>query len=132
MIKRPLHKVLGRKIATEAELHTLLTLIEAYINDRSLTYVNSDPQNDTITPSHLIYGRRITPCPTYDPEAEEENTPVPLTADHAKKRLIHLQSIFHEYWKKFNAEYIYLLLEIDTNYPIQPVTVRLSSCRFCT
>ena len=47
------------------ELNTLLVEVESVINCRPLTYVYDDQEGISfaLTPSHLIYGRRITTTP---------------------------------------------------------------------
>ena len=50
--------------------------IESMLNDRPLTYVNSDLQDpQPITPSHLLYGRRIQQVPHMLKDPEEVNDP---------------------------------------------------------
>ena len=45
-------------------LQTLIVEIEACLNDRPLTYMLSDLSDDEpLTPSHLVCGRRITSLP---------------------------------------------------------------------
>jgi hypothetical protein len=62
--KTTLKKVLGRASVTLDELTTLLTEVEAVINDRPITYVTSDANDVTpLTPSHFVNGRMITPLP---------------------------------------------------------------------
>ena len=62
--KNALKKTLGRAFITLLELQTLTVEIEGILNDRPLTYASSDLQDDKpLTPSHLLYGRRITSLP---------------------------------------------------------------------
>ena len=64
-IKKPLKKILGRSILSFDELRTVLVEIEGVINSRPLTYVYDDEESISypLTPSQLIYGRRITSTP---------------------------------------------------------------------
>ena len=64
-VKRPLKCIVGRSTLTYYELQTILVEIEALINARPLTYVYDDQEcnYEPLTPSHLIYGRRITSTP---------------------------------------------------------------------
>lgn len=56
-----LKKVLGRAAVTYDELQTLLTEIEANLNDRPLTFVSSDVNYlPPLTPSMLLCARKIT------------------------------------------------------------------------
>lgn len=69
------HKENTRKRAfiTLTELRTLAVEVEAILNERSIIYVSSDVgDEEPLTPSHLLYGRRITPLPY--PEVEDEMT----------------------------------------------------------
>ena len=45
------------------ELHTVLVEVEGTLNSRPLTYVSSDDPEEPLTPSHLMYGRRILLLP---------------------------------------------------------------------
>ena len=64
ILKAGLRKVLGRALVNFDELHTILTELEATINDRPLTYANSDfNELEPITPSQLIRGRRLKTFP---------------------------------------------------------------------
>ena len=64
-IKSPIKKVIGRSTVSYDEMCTLLTEVEAVINARPLTYVYDDEESVSypLTPSDLIYGRRITVNP---------------------------------------------------------------------
>ena len=64
-IKSPIKKVTGRSTVSYDEMCTLLNEVEAVINARPLTYVYDDEESVSypLTPSDLIYGRRITESP---------------------------------------------------------------------
>ena len=52
--------VLGRTFVSLTSLQTIVTEIEATLNDRPLTYMSSDVNDpEPLTPAHLLYGRRI-------------------------------------------------------------------------
>ena len=64
-------KVLGRVHISLLMLQTMVVQIEAILNDRPLTYVSSDSNDpQPLTPSHLLYGRRIITLP-YELVTEE-------------------------------------------------------------
>ena len=114
LTKTTLKKVIGRNRIAADELRTVITDIEAALNDRPLTYVSTDfTDGESITPSHLLFGRRIIPFPIQDPpNADEESDPTfnPSAADligavKKKKEVIHL---FMEKWKH---EYLSALRE---------------------
>ena len=61
-IKRCLKKCIGRANLTWEELSTLIVEVECIINSRPITYLCNDQDGVTtsLSPSHLIYGRKIT------------------------------------------------------------------------
>jgi len=60
LTKQVLKKTLGRIFITLKQLETVVTEIEAMLNDRPLTYVSSDVIDpEPLMPSHLLYYRRI-------------------------------------------------------------------------
>lgn len=61
LVKRCLRKAIGRSILTLDQLNTVLVEVEAIINMQPLTYVYDDVEgvSYSISPSHLLYGRRI-------------------------------------------------------------------------
>lgn len=66
LTKLSLKKVLGKTNISLEELQTILTEIEAVLNDRPLTYPSSELDDEhPLTPSHLLYGRKITTLPYY-------------------------------------------------------------------
>jgi hypothetical protein len=64
-VKRPLRKVIGRTNLSYDELQRLVVEIEGIVNARPITYVYDDTESISfsLTPSHIVYGRRITTMP---------------------------------------------------------------------
>ena len=69
LTKDCLKRSIGSAILNYDEMHTLLIEIEAVLNSRPLTYLYDDVEGISypLSPSQLIYGRRITstPCEKY-------------------------------------------------------------------
>jgi len=107
-VKRCLRKSLGRTILNFDQMNTLLVEIEGILNSRPLTYVEDDTGGVgyTLSPSHLIYGRRITGNPNSS-HFEVVSTNETLTKrDRAHK---HLLQQFTTQWRK---EYLLGLREV--------------------
>ncbi|XP_060559098.1 uncharacterized protein LOC132719352 [Ruditapes philippinarum] len=67
VMKTAIKKVLGKASINLQTLQTIVTEVEAMMNDRPITYVSSardDPE--PLTPSHLLHGRRLTTLPFYN------------------------------------------------------------------
>ena len=58
-MKRSLRKILFRSTVNYEEILTIITEIEGIINCRPLTYIYNDNTEEVVTPSQLIYGRRL-------------------------------------------------------------------------
>ena len=110
--KIALKKTLGRAFITLLELLTLTVEIEGILNDRPLTYVSSDLQDDEpLTPSHLLYGRRITSLP-YPAIDEEEQVDPNYGDDSEIRRRNKLQAaILQRFWSRWRHEYLTSLRE---------------------
>ena len=96
-LKEPLRKILGKARLNYTELYTILTDIEAALNQRPLTYLGSDPRNpQAITPSHLAIGRALKTVPNIpdDPRIS------------VSKRYKHLQMLLKHFWKRWCKEYL--------------------------
>lgn len=62
----------GSRKSVVVTLHTLVVEIEAILNDRPLTYISSDVRDEEpLTPSHLLYSRRITSFPNESLDEDE-------------------------------------------------------------
>ena len=114
--KTTLKKTLGRALLTLDELVTVLTEVEAVVNDRPMTYLTSDSDNlDPLTPSHLLNGRRITTLPSYEYSIDQLNDPdFGVTNTTLQKRANRLNVIIQQCWRRWKMEYLPALRESHT------------------
>jgi hypothetical protein len=108
-----LKKVLGKANVTLEELQTISSETEAILNDRPLTHVSSELEDaEPLTPSHLLYGRRITTLPHPLYEDDEFRDPIyesePSNIDVQAKLRTHL---IQHFWKRWRQEYLTSLRE---------------------
>ncbi|CAB4028574.1 PREDICTED: uncharacterized protein LOC102803486 [Paramuricea clavata] len=76
LTKTTLKKILGRAYINLEGLQTIIVEIEAVLNDRPITYVTSEADDpEPLTPSHLLYGRRVRRLPRLMVEVEELHNP---------------------------------------------------------
>ena len=105
MTKRCLKKIIGRASLTLDEFTTLLTEVEGVINSQPISYVSSDDIDEPLTPAHLLCGRRLLSLPDSicytDPEEEYG-----LTREHLTRRLVHLNKLLSDFWKRWQTEYL--------------------------
>ena len=86
LTKNALTKVLGRAHITLSTLQTVIMEIEAVLNDRPITYVSSEVEdNEPLTSTHLLYGRRITTL-TYPWVEEDEDRDPNFMDSHELRR----------------------------------------------
>ena len=87
------------------ELLTVLVKVEGTLNSRPLTYEYSVTGYEVLTPSHLIYGRRIQSLPNEiaeDPEEDESS---------CYERFRYLTEKLAHFWKRWRNEYLVNLRE---------------------
>ena len=66
-VKSSLHKALHHKTVSVSELVTVLSEVEAVVNNRPLVYLDDDiKSSEALTPAHLLYGRRIFLFPSFE------------------------------------------------------------------
>ena len=64
LTKQAIKRTLGRAFVILQQLETIITEIEAMLNDKLLTYISPDLSDpEPLTPSHLLFGRRIRQVP---------------------------------------------------------------------
>ena len=107
-IKSPIKKVIGRSTVSYDEMCTLLTEVEAVINARPLTYVYDDEESVSypLTPSDLIYGRRIT---ALNPNSQHYE--ITSTYNSLNKRLKHHRYLLSQFTRRWRNEYLTSLRE---------------------
>ena len=86
--------------------------IESMLNDRPLTYVTSDLQDpQPLTPSHLLYGRRIQQAPRPLDDQEEGNDPSFVDGVDLRKRVDKLTQLIGHFSSRWKREYLTSLRE---------------------
>lgn len=107
--KRCLRKVLGRSTVSYEELQTILADVDVVMNSRPLCYSYEDSTEEVITPSHLMYGRRILRKMPEQPRILE------LGPETLTRRATHLQMFVDRYWRRWSREYLVGLHEFHNN-----------------
>ena len=108
--KRCLMKMIGRANLTYDELSTLTTDVEAVLNSRPLTYVDSDDFEEPLTPSHLLLGYRVLSLP--DPFISNQNDPdYKGTPTDLNRRMKYLMKTSEQLWKRWRTENLQELWE---------------------
>ena len=106
-VKRCLRKVLRNSKLTQDELHTILTEVECPVNSRPLTYQYES--GEALTPSHLIYGYRLSPFSlNFEANAILD---AEISHDNLTKRFLFLQKKLNSFWNRWSREYLVELRE---------------------
>lgn len=107
MTKSILKKVLGRSFITLEALQTLVVEIEAVLNDRPLTYQSADILDpEPLTPSHLLYGRRITTLPYIPTEDDELTDPTYTTGTMLRNKAQRQEQLLQHFQTHWRREYL--------------------------
>ena len=110
-VKRCLKKVLGKSRLSLEEITTLIVEIENVLNCRPLTYVYTDELQEALTPSHLIYGRRLLSLPSLDESLRFNQELLDMNSELLQCRKDYLLQILKHYWKRWHGEYLKELRE---------------------
>ena len=107
MTKTTLKKTLGRASVTLDELQTLIVEVEAIQNDRPITFVSSEINDEELlTTSHVLYGRRITSLPFDISVLDDDLTDHDYGNETDICRRVKLQAIILQlFWKRWRHEY---------------------------
>jgi len=109
LTKTALKKILGRAYVSMETLQTILTEVEAIMNDRPLTHVSSNVSDpEPLTPSHLLYGRRLIALP--NPIDSADDVPQ-LTKSTARRQLNTVHEFLNTFWRRWRCEYLTALRE---------------------
>ena len=105
-IKDALRKTLKHAHLNYEELETIIIEIESVMNSRPLTYVDDDELLEPLTPSHLMFGRRLrNPKDGTSPEKVFDDTISPT------KRREYVNKLLNNFWNRFSNEYLTSLRE---------------------
>jgi hypothetical protein len=112
LTKTTLEKILGRTYINLEGLQTIIVEIEAVLNDRPITYVTSEADDpEPLTPSHLLYGRRVRRLPRLIVEVEELHDPNFDDDSEVRERARKQSIIIHSFWMRWRHEYLTSLRE---------------------
>ena len=104
-VKRCLKKIIGKAKLDHDELNTILIEIEGVLNSRPITYLYEELEAEPLTPSHLMFGRRLTTLPI---KRNLENCHVDV---NFPKRYRYLVSKLSHFWNRWQHEYLVDLRE---------------------
>ena len=105
--KRCLRISLGKAKLTYEELLTVVMEIEGVLNSRPLCYVYDSAGDDVLTPSDLIFGRRILDASYTDSDPEM----IDFDPSTLVKRVRYLNRLVSHFWKRWQSEYLTELRE---------------------
>ncbi|XP_065911263.1 uncharacterized protein [Dysidea avara] len=112
LTKQAIKKTLGRAFVTLKQLETIVTEIEAMLNDRPLTYVSPDLSDpEPLTPSHLLYGRRIRQVPHVLNKPEED--PTYVNGSSMRDKVDKHSVVIQKFWNRWKTEYLTSLREFN-------------------
>ena len=104
-VKRCMRKILGKSKLNYEELLTVIAEVEGVVNSRPLCYIYDENIDEVLTPSHLLYGRRLL-------SSFNENNPENLEyTGQLTKRMIYLNTVLKYFWNKWSHEYLSELRE---------------------
>ena len=126
LTKSALKKVLGRTRATLESLQTLVTEVEAVLNNRPITYSSPDVNDPSpITPAHLLYGRTITTLPYHNVAADEISDPTYGDGSEVRRRAKAQAVLLSHFWSRWSKEYLTALREFHRTTGNNVQTVRV-------
>ena len=99
-LKTCLKKTIDRTKLSYDELVTVVTEAAMILNCRRISYASSKDQEEPLTPSHLIAGRRLSALPEIDSPADADFL---ISPDDLSRRGRHLDMIRTHFWKRWSA-----------------------------
>ncbi|XP_073959790.1 uncharacterized protein [Choristoneura fumiferana] len=102
-VKYHIKRVIGESTLTFEEMSTLLCQIEACLNSRPLSILNSDPKEaHPLTPAHFIVGEPLVTVPENNYESSNIGT---------LKRWQLTQVMLQHFWRRWSNEYLTQLMQ---------------------
>ena len=88
-------------------LQTIVTEIEVVMNDRPLTHVSSNNDDlEPLTPSQLLYGRKITLMSNYEHYTDDDITSVQSDQTTLTYWARTQSNMLSQFWKRWRSEYL--------------------------
>lgn len=115
LTKLCMKKLLGKNLVNLVELQTVLCQVECQINNRPLTYVSNDINDEPITPSLLLCGRNIESISNEYVDCNEILDPSVFDKSIISKRFKFVQDIVRKCWLMWKNDYLKSLRERDRN-----------------
>jgi len=107
LTKQAIRKTVGRAFISLQQLQKIVVEIESILNDRPLNYVNSDLRDpQPLSPSHLLYGRRIQQVPRPLNDQEDETDPSFVDGMDLRKRVDKLTQLIGHFSSRWKREYL--------------------------
>ena len=100
--KRCLKKVLKNSSLTYEELETVIVEVENVVNNRPLTYIDTDTVEEVLTPNHLILGRSLPMANQLFSSENAEN----VQKLNFRKRVLYRQKLLKDFGKRWEIEYL--------------------------
>lgn len=95
-----MRKALGNAWLSFDEFSTLLTEVESTLNSRPLTYEYNEIE-EVLTPSYLLYGRRIKALP--DEIVEPDDV---IREENCSSRFKYLSTRMQQLWNRWRKKYL--------------------------
>eukprot|EP00794_Sanderia_malayensis_P012189 gene12189-biopygen9725 len=108
-VKRCLRKVLGNARVNLDELTTVLTEVENNLNSRPLTFEYDELEEQVLTPSHLLVGRRLSSLS--EGIELKSNINDDDINNSLNKRFLYLSRKLDHFWNRWRKEYLIDLRE---------------------
>ena len=101
-VKTSLHKVTGKSKLSYLELEAVLIQMESIVNSRPLTFITTEEVCEPLTPSHLIYGKRLISAINNE---YIDDTAFDISSEQFSNRVKYIQKLLDHYWSRFRKEY---------------------------
>ena len=107
LTKTTLKKILGQAYISIQGIQTFIVEIKALLNDRPITYVTSEADNpEPLTPSHLLYGRRVRQLLCLNVEEEELHNPNFDDHTEIRERARKQSKTIQSSWMRWKDKYL--------------------------
>lgn len=111
IIKSSLKKTIGRALLSRVEFETFIKEVASIVNCRPLTKAdNQSPDGHALTPSELVFGRRIIDLPHQEAEVQM-NDPDYSNPSRVKDIMVKRSMFKSKFQKQFDTQYLSSLRE---------------------